>query len=120
MTYRKTAATGLCLAIICVAPILWSAYKERTTQRKLAESARQCRVRAERGDTDAQYRLGSVYYYGKGEPRDYAVAIRWYRKSADQGIAQAQYALGYCYFHGHGVRQGNAEAVRCLRIAADQ
>ena len=120
MTYRKTAATGLCLAVICVAPVLWSAYKERTIQRKLAESGRQCRVRAERGDTDAQYRLGSAYYYGKGVPQDYAEAIRWYRKSANQGIAKAQYALGYCYFHGQGVPQDNAEAVRWLRIAADQ
>src|ERR1039458_7921587 len=98
MTHRKAAGTGLCLAVICVAPMLWSAYKEKVVQRKLAESARQYRVRAEHGDADAQSRLGSVYYYGKGVPQDYAEAVRWYRSSADQGVAKAQYALGYCYF----------------------
>jgi len=89
-------------------------------QRKLAESATQYRVRAEHGDMDAQYHLGSAYYYGRGVPRDYAEAIRWFRKSAEQGIAKAQYALGYGYLYGQGVPQDLAEAIRWDRKAVDQ
>jgi hypothetical protein len=120
MIHTKPAAAGLCLALICVVPVLWSAYKEKVVQRKLADSARQYRVRAEHGDADAQCRLGSLYYYGKGVPQDYAAAIRWYRKSADQGVAKAQYALGYCYFLGQGVPPDHAEAIRWTRRAAGQ
>jgi TPR repeat protein len=120
MTHRKTAAIALCLVAICVAAVLWPPYQARVRQRKLAEAARLCRASAERGDTGAQYSLGSVYYYGKGVPRDYAEAARWYRKSAEQGAAKGQYALGFCYFHGYGVPRDRAEAGRWYRKAAGQ
>ena len=77
-------------------------------------------ARAEHGDADAQYRLGSAYYYGKRVRQDYAEAARWYREPADQGAAKAQYTLGYCYSQGQGVPQDYAEAVRWYRRAADQ
>jgi len=120
MTHRKTAATILCLAAISGAAILWPIYTERAMQRKLAEAARVCRAGAEHGDRGAQYRLGSICYYGEGVQRDYAEAVRWYRKSAEQGVAKGQYALGYCYFHGYGVPRDSAEAGRWYRKAADQ
>jgi hypothetical protein len=110
---------AICGAAICGAAILWPAYYEKAT-RKLAEAARLYRARAEHGDTNAQYRLGSLYYYGKGVPQDYPEAVRWYRKPADQGIAKAQYAVGYCYFHGRGVPQDSDEAARWYRKAAEQ
>ena len=112
MAHRRIAATVLCLVVICGAAILWPAYKHIVAQRKLAETARQYRARAERGDADAECRLGYAHYYGKGVRQDYAEAVRWYRKAADQGIAKAQYDLGYLYHHGQGVPQDNAEAFR--------
>ena len=48
---RKIVA---CLAVTCGAAILWSAYKEKAMERKLAEAAQEYRVRAERGDAEAQ------------------------------------------------------------------
>src|SRR5258706_13016366 len=112
MPHRKTAATALSLAVICGAVMLWPACQEKPKKRELVQTARQYRARAEHGDTDAQYHLGSAYYYGRGVPQDYAEAIRWFRKSAEQGIAKAQYALGYSYFYGQGVPQDLAEAIR--------
>ena len=37
---------------------------------------------AEQGDAKAQYKLGTMYYFGHGVPQDYWEAVRWYRKAA--------------------------------------
>src|SRR5882724_3270144 len=84
---RKIAAPVTCVAVICGGAILWPVYKEKATERKLAEAARVIRVRAEQGEADAQYSLGNSYRKGEGVPRDYAEAVRWYGKAAEQGDA---------------------------------
>jgi|HubBroStandDraft_1064217.scaffolds.fasta_scaffold120243_2 hypothetical protein len=78
------------------------------------------RVRAERGDAKSQFELGSMYYYGKGVPKDYVEAVRWYRKSAEQGDADAQYSLSYMYHDGKGLPQNDSEAASWCRRAAEQ
>ena len=42
------------------------------------------REAAERGDAEAQFRLGMCYADGIGVRQDYAEAVKWYRKVADQ------------------------------------
>jgi len=73
---RKFAAPLLCLALICGAAFLWPVYKQKASERKLADAARACRVLAEQGDANAQGRLGYMYFEGKGVPRDYAESAR--------------------------------------------
>jgi TPR repeat protein len=111
-------ATVTCVAVICGAVIL--VYKENANQRKFVREANEVRSRAERGDAKAQDRLGSIFYYGKGVPQDYAEAIRWYRKAAEQGNAMAQNALASMYDRGTGLPQDYVEAVRWSRKAADK
>ena len=48
---------------------------------------------AERGDPEAQYRLGLLHEEGVGEAADPAAARDWYRAAAHQGHAAAQFAL---------------------------
>jgi len=129
--------------------ILRRVYKEKATERKLAEAVRIIRVRAEKGEADAQYHLGFSYHYGQGVPQDDAEAVRWlhkaaehgdakaqyvlgasyyygkrsvgwFRKAADQGDAMAQHGLGSMFYYGAGVPQDYAEAARWYRKAADQ
>ena len=88
--------------------------------RQLAKDATTCRIRAEQGDPEFQFRLGSIYFHGKGVPKDYVEAVRWYRKSAEQGNVKGQYSLGYMYHEGNGVPRDYAEATRWLRKAAEQ
>jgi len=95
-------------------------FEASATERKLAEDAKACRVRAEQGDAKAQYELAGMYYRGKGVPQDDIVAVGWCRKAANQGYARAQYALGYTYFEGKDVPQDYTETVRWYRKAADQ
>ena len=111
MTHRQAAA-ALCVVLASSAAVVWALWPRDEVQRTLA--------RAERGDSEAQYRLGSLYFYGEGVRQDYAEAILWYRRAAAQKSAKAEYAIGYCNGHGLGVPRDDAEAARWMRQAADQ
>jgi TPR repeat protein len=107
------------------------------------------RAQAEKGDRDAQFRLGEAYGNGEGAPedpieavkwwrmaaeqnhagaqnmlgavaKDEAEAVKWYRKAAEQDLAQAQNSLGECYYFGTGVPEDTIEAVKWLHKAAVQ
>jgi len=85
-----------------------------------ATAARELRPLAERGDAEAQYRLGLMYEYGKGFATDKSQAVSWLRKAAAQGHVQAQIELAVIYATGDGVKQDNAQAVDWFRKAAGQ
>ena len=75
---------------------------------------------AERGDAEAQYRLGSMYRNGIGVARNYVEAVKWFRRSAEQGHPNAQYSIGGMYFYGRGVPQDYSEAIAWYRRGAEQ
>ena len=76
---------------------------------------------AERGDAEAQNRLGLCYDNGtNGVQENNVEAVKWFRKAAEQGHAAAQYNLGMCYESGEGVAQAKAAAVKWYRKAAEQ
>jgi uncharacterized protein len=77
-------------------------------------------VRADQGYSQAQYRLGYMYYEGLLAPQDNKEAIKWFRRSADQGYSKAQYSLGLVYDNGEGVVQDYKEAVKWYRKSAEQ
>jgi hypothetical protein len=114
-SFWKIVASVTCVAVVCGAAITWLVH-----ERRLKEAARVYRLSAEQGDAKAQTKLGTMYIYGRGVPKDYAEALRLYRKSADQGDAGGQYGIGLSYFHGQGVPKDDAEAVRWYQKAADQ
>ena len=65
---------------------------------ELVEIVEEFKVLAEKGDVNAQFKLGFCYYIGCGvAARDYKLAIQWYRKAAEAGLADAQFALGSEY-----------------------
>lgn len=55
---------------------------------------------ANNGNPLAQYRLGMIYYLGKGVPEDEVKAINWWKKAAAQGYTEAMFALGSAYLFG--------------------
>ena len=63
---------------------------------------------ANEGDADAQYSLGSLYYYGKGVQQDYKEAGKWWRQS------YSQYNLALLLKDGKGVEKNLGEAARLL------
>jgi S1-C subfamily serine protease len=78
------------------------------------------REAAERGDADAQLKLGLLYSGAIGIWRDYVQAAYWIRKAAEQGNAEAQLTLGGLYEMGQGVDQNRGQAAAWLRKAAEQ
>jgi len=63
-------------------------------------AAESYRKAADKGDTEAQFQLGSMYHSGNGVRHDNDEAMKWYRKAADQGYGKAQYAVGLMYQRG--------------------
>ena len=85
-----------------------------------AEPVNWNRRAAEQGLAKAQTNLGFMYRTGQGVAQDYAEAVKWYRRAAEQGIAEAQHNLGFMYHEGQGMAQDYAEAVKWYRRAAEQ
>jgi len=75
-------------------------------------------LRAERGDANAQARLGFMYEHGLGLPQDYGLAVYWYTCGAAQGYPTAQYLLGLMYDKGLGVVRSDVLAYMWLNLAA--
>lgn len=76
--------------------------------------------KAEQGDSDAQYQLGVMFYYGEGVSKDLSKAVNWIRKAAEQENADALYELGVMYERGEGVPQDDFEAAKWFRRAIKQ
>src|SRR5262249_730593 len=72
---------------------------------------------AERGEAEAQYRVGGIYYHLK--KRD-AEALKWIRRAADQGHAEAMYTLATMHNSGYAVPRNLAEAYRWYTLAAER
>ena len=84
-----------------------------------ATAAKEYRPLAERGDAEAQYRIGRMYEFGNYYPQDKAQGIAWVRKAAEQGHADAEQELGVVYATGDGVAQDDVQAVAWFRKAAE-
>ncbi|WP_367849082.1 tetratricopeptide repeat protein [Rhodoferax sp. WC2427] len=75
---------------------------------------------AEKGNAQAQYRLGKIFNLGQGLPPDKKEAAKWFHMAAQQGLAEAQGALGYLCLVGEGVSQNSDLALEWTRKAAQQ
>ena len=94
--------------------------QNQTASKPVALKQEDLKSKAEGGDANAQYNLGSAYFNGNGVAKDEAEAVNWWRKAAEQNFANAQYILGACYYHGQGVTKDEAEAVKWWLKAAQQ
>lgn len=78
------------------------------------------KVKAEKGDIEAQCQLGKCYEDGVGVAKNGKEAAVWYRKAAERGYDFAQFNLAYCYERGLGVPKDFVQAVLWYRNAAEQ
>ncbi len=103
-----------------VAKEIYQKGKSLYYQKRYAEAIPFIREAAEKGNAEAQFRLGWCYRNGYGLTKSDTEAIKWYHKAAEQGHAQAQNNLGFCYKHGLGVAKNYTEAANWYRKAAIQ
>jgi hypothetical protein len=57
----------------------------------------------EKGDCDAEFWVGMLYFFGQAKPQDYDRAIALWRKAADGNHPKAQGALGDLYYQNAAV-----------------
>ena len=82
--------------------------------------AKELRKSAEAGDASAQYRLGLLYYEGRGVSENPLQAKEWFDMAAKQGHAGAQLHLGTMYLEGKGAPQSAQMALVWFSRAAEQ
>ena len=101
-------------------------------------SAKQIKLKAEKGETEAQIairlihekrqsaekkkREAMIWFLSEGGNMEGAAesqeAVKWFKLAAEQGDMYAQYYLGQMYQKGLGVERNDAEAAKWYRIAA--
>ncbi len=116
---RLRALLALSVLLCCNAAVagLEEGY-EALSRQDYATAIKEYRPLAERGNAEAQYRIGRMYEFGKGYTQDKAQGIAWIRKAAAQNHADAQQELGFIYATGDGVKQDDVQAVEWFRKAA--
>ena len=72
---------------------------------------------AEQGNATAQYRLGQLYFLGRGVSKDTQEAVKWFRRAVGQGVPEAQLSLGVSYFAGVDMPKDITQAYKWFRIA---
>ena len=92
----------LVLFIILTVPAAGFAYQDDYVWQ---EKFKQALPKAQAGNSEAQFDVGSMYEKGNGVARDKAKAFEWYLKAAQNGHPTAQFALGVCYENGDGVEK---------------
>ncbi len=85
---------------------------------RYAEAFEYIKKAAEADNPDAQYRLSSMYWHGKGVDANYEAAFLWCRRAAFQEHVKAAYALSDMYRKGI-VDDDNHQAYYWFRRAAE-
>ena len=83
------------------------------------EAVRLYRIAAERGNSLAQYRLGTRYFLGEGVNKSNEEAFKWWKRAAEQGNPDAQNNIGRMYAEGTGVKKDRQKALEWWQKAAD-
>ena len=72
---------------------------------------------ADQGLAEAMRRLGGLYYFGDGLPKDNEKALLWHRKAAEKGNVGAMLMVGIMYAEGEGTQTDETKAEEWLRKA---
>ena len=71
-------------------------------------------IKANEGDSRAQYLIGCFYYFGGKVESNHAIASQWFIKSANQNLVDAQTILGYQYMYGDGILKDIDKAMQAV------
>ena len=77
------------------------------------------RKRVDKGDAEAFYQLGGIYYQGRlGLAKNVPRAIKLWTEAPELGSIDAQAALGLVYYYGDGVEEDKPRGIRLWQHAA--
>ncbi len=75
---------------------------------------------AEAGDARAQSRMGELYFFGFGVPRDAVERAKWHQRAAIGGEHISQHFLAQIYLEGDGLERDYRRALEWYRRSAAQ
>lgn len=75
---------------------------------------------AAKGNAEAQFKLATLYYSGRGTSTSFKEAARLYRLSAEQGHVVAQSNLATMYYWGEGVPKNYVMAHMWKNLASNR
>ncbi len=90
------------------------------TRKDWVQAAKELGPLADKGDIAAMSKMGGLYLYGLGVPKDEEKAFRMLAAAAKTGDPVAQNSLGGMYFKGIGTRRDIDAALDWFVRAADQ
>lgn len=75
---------------------------------------------ADKGNADAEYYIGAIYFWGKSIKKDQKTGWAYLEKSAQQGNMYAEFSLGIAYAFGDYVSEDMDKALKWLCRAKAQ
>lgn len=84
--------------------------KKNTMEEQAKLQIDSIRYKAEQGNADFQYLLGTCYDNGWGVDANYGSALEWFQKAAKQNQKAAFNAIGNMHRMGRGTKQNDKEA----------
>ncbi|MDR3630730.1 MAG: tetratricopeptide repeat protein [Desulfocapsaceae bacterium] len=96
-------------------------YWGKNVRQDLPKALSLYRQAAERGDTEAQFIAGGMYFRGIGTDKNPQEAFKWLYKAALNGAStpQSQKILGQSFLMGSGVPQNYNESIQWYQKAAE-
>lgn len=85
-----------------------------------SDTVNDCRKFALAGRSNAQYRLGMLYFFGDGTRDNMSKSVYWLTRAANSGNTKAQKFLAYIYSRGLGVLRRDDLARRWYEAAASR
>lgn len=76
------------------------------------------RAAADRGDKDARYNLGMMYYNGDGVEKSYSTAFSYLKPLAEEGYTKAFFPVAEMYHGGRGITKDREAAEKWYTKAA--
>lgn len=112
------------LIVMClIAPAtIWAGYDDGIEAYNKAdyESAlRNLAPLAEQGNSDAQVKVGILYFNGLGVSKNYSEAGKWFLRAASQGDTTAQRMVAKMHINGEGFKEDYLVAVKWYQKAIE-
>src|SRR5947207_1263636 len=103
------------LVLMAVVSTICFGQGSASTSRPASGSDSALMAKANAGNAEAEFKVGTKYELGSRVAKDPAQAAVWYRKAADKGYAPAQHSLGVLYETGTGVAADFTTATQWYR-----